>query len=283
MEEQGHKLKRVKMKIAISGASGFVANALKKEFPNFIVIERQDDVETIIEKLKEVYAVVNLAGAPIVARWDEAYKKILYDSRIETTKKLVSAINQSKVEHFISTSAVGIYPNNVTCNEETTQLGDDFLGKLAHDWESEAHKCEKRTTILRFGVVLGLGGALEKMVPPFKLGLGGIIGDGRMITSWIDIDDLMSMYHFVLEKKLEGIFNATSPHPVTNYIFTKTLGKVLHRPTLIPLPSFIVKMLFSEGAVVLLDSKEAYPKAFLDKGFVFEYGELEASLKKILA
>ncbi|MBV5277822.1 MAG: TIGR01777 family oxidoreductase [Campylobacteraceae bacterium] len=271
------------MKIAISGASGFVANALKKEFPNFIVIERQDDVETIIEKLKEVYAVVNLAGAPIVARWDEAYKKILYDSRIETTKKLVSAINQSKVEHFISTSAVGIYPNNVTCNEETTQLGDDFLGKLAHDWESEAHKCEKRTTILRFGVVLGLGGALEKMVPPFKLGLGGIIGDGRMITSWIDIDDLMSMYHFVLEKKLEGIFNATSPHPVTNYIFTKTLGKVLHRPTLIPLPSFIVKMLFSEGAVVLLDSKEAYPKAFLDKGFVFEYGELEASLKKILA
>lgn len=271
------------MKIAISGASGFVANALKKEFPNFVVIERKDDVETIAEKLKDVYAVINLAGAPIVARWDEAYKKILYSSRIDTTKKLVTAINQSKVEHFISTSAVGIYPNNLTCNEETTKLGDDFLGKLAHDWEFEAQKCERRTTILRFGVVLGVeGGALAKMLTPFKLGLGGIIGDGKMMMSWIDIEDLISIYHFVIEKKIEGIVNATSPHPMTNYTFTKTLGKMLKRPTLIPLPSFIVKLLFSEGAVVLLDSKEVYPKVLLDQGFVFEYGELEDSLRKNL-
>lgn len=272
------------MKIAMSGASGFVANALKKIYPDFVVIERNDDVDAIVQKLEGVEAVFNLAGAPIAARWDEAYKKVLYSSRIDTTRKLVSAINQSKVEHFISTSAVGIYPNNLTCTEECTTLGDDFLGHLARDWESEAQKCEKRTTILRFGVVLGKdGGALEKMLPPFKLGLGGIIGDGRMVMSWIDIDDLVGIYSFVLEHKLEGIFNASSPNPVSNYHFTKILGKVLHRPTLIPLPSFIVKMLFSEGAVVLLDSKEAYPKALLEKGFVFKYGDLEASLRKLLA
>lgn len=272
------------MKVAISGASGFVANALKKRFSNFVVIERKDDVEAIRQKLVGVDAVFNLAGAPIVARWDEAYKKVLYSSRIDTTKKLVEAINQSEVEHFISTSAVGIYPNNVPCDEKTLPLGDDFLGHLAHDWEGEALKCTKRTAILRFGVVLGRdGGALEKMLPAFKLGLGGIIGDGKMMTSWIDLDDLVAIYAFVLEQKCEGIFNATSPQPLSNYDFTKSLGKVLHRPTFFPIPSFIIKLLFGEGSTVLLDSKEVYPKALLEKGFVFEYGELEKSLIKILA
>lgn len=271
------------MKIAMSGASGFVANALRKVFTDVVVIERNDSVEAIVKKLEGVYAVFNLAGAPIATRWNEAYKKVLYASRIETTKKLVSAINQSSVEHLISTSAVGIYPNNIKCDESCT-LGGDFLGRLATDWEKEAKKCTKRTTILRFGIVLGQnGGALEKMLPPFKLGLGGVIGDGKMMTSWIDIDDLVAIYQFVLDKKLEGVFNASSPNPVSNYVFTKTLGKVLGRPTWFPLPAFIVKLIFSEGATVLLDSKEAHPKALLEKGFVFKYGDLETSLRKVLS
>ena len=272
------------MKVAMSGASGFVANALKQKFPDYVVIERGDDVETITQKLVGVHAVFNLAGAPIVAKWDEAYKKVLFSSRIETTKKLVEAINQSEVLHFISTSAVGIYPNDVSCDEETHKFSEDFLGQLALAWEYEAQKCNKRTTILRFGVVLGRdGGALEKMLPAFKMGLGGIIGNGRMVTSWIDIDDLVSIYAFVLDQKCEGIFNATSPEPLSNYKFTKILGKVLHRPTFIPVPSFIIKMLFGEGSTVLLDSKEAYPKALLSKGFVFQYPTLQRSLSKILA
>lgn len=270
------------MKIAMSGASGFVANALRKVFTDVVVIERNDSVEQIVKKLDGVDAVFNLAGAPIATRWNEEYKKILYASRIDTTKKLVSAINQSNVQHLISTSAVGIYPNNVTCNEDCP-LGGDFLGRLAADWESEAKKCTKRTAILRFGIVLGQnGGALEKMVPPFKLGLGGIIGDGKMITSWIDLDDLVRIYQFVLDNKLEGTFNACSPNPVSNAVFTKTLGKVLNRPTWFPLPAFVVKLIFSEGATVLLDSKEALPKALLEKGFEFKYKDLESSLRKIL-
>ena len=272
------------MKIAMSGASGFVANALKKQFPDYVVIERHDDIPTIVKKLEGVYAVFNLAGAPIVARWDEEYKKVLWKSRIDTTKKVVEAINQSSVEHLISTSAVGIYPNNLRCDEETTTYGDDFLGHLALAWESEAKKCVKRTTILRFGVVLGKdGGALEKMLPAFKMGLGGIIGNGQMVTRWIDSDDLVAIYAFVLEQKLEGTLNATSPHPLTNFHFTKILGKVLNRPTFIPVPAFIIKLLFGEGSTVLLDSKEVYPKTLLEKGFVFKYGDLETSLRKILA
>lgn len=272
------------MKIAMSGANGFVATALKKAFPDVVVLERNDSTQQIVEKLQGVYAVFNLAGAPIAARWDEEYKKVLRSSRIDTTRKIVEAINQSDVQHLISTSAVGIYPNNVSCDESCTKLGDDFLGQLARDWEAEALKCTKRTTILRFGVVLGKdGGALEKMLPAFQSYMGGIIGNGLMVMSWIDIDDLVKIYAFILEKKLEGIFNATAPKPVSNMYFTRALGKALHRPTFFPLPAFIVKMLFSEGAVVLLDSKEAYPKALLEKGFVFDYPNVEASLEKILA
>ena len=271
------------MKVAISGASGFVANALKKAFPDFVAIERGDDEAKIVQKLHGVDAVFNLAGAPIAARWDEAYKKVLYSSRIETTKKLVAAVNQSDVGRLISTSAVGIYRNNVACDETNARYGDDFLAHLALDWEAEAQKCTKPTAILRFGVVLGNGGALEKMLPAFRMGLGGIIGDGRAVMSWIDIDDLVSIYDFVLTHRLEGIYNATSPQPLSNFHFTKILGEVLHRPTLIPVPAFIIKMLFGEGSFVLLDSKEAYPKALLAQGFTFAYADAKSSLTKILA
>lgn len=276
--------KDVIMKIAMSGASGFVAQALKEAFPEWIEISRNDSVKEIVAKLEGVYAVFNLAGAPIAARWDDPYKEILHTSRIDSTQKMVEAINQSTVEHFISTSAVGIYPNDIPCDERCLILSEDFLGQLCTKWEAEALKCTKRTTILRFGVVIGKdGGALSKMLPAFKSYTGGIIGNGLMKMSWIDRDDLVRIYQFVLEQKLEGIFNATSPKPVSNFYFTRALGKALKRPTWFPLPAFIVKLLFSEGAVVLLDSKEVYPKALLDKGFVFNYPEIEASLKNALS
>ena len=272
------------MKVAISGASGFVSHALKKVFPEWIAIERDDSMEAIVAKLEGVDAVFNLAGAPIAARWDDAYKEILHTSRIDSTQKLVEAINQSDVKHFISTSAVGIYPNNIPCDERCLMMSQDFLGQLCAKWEAEALKCNKLTTILRFGVVIGEdGGALAKMLPAFKSYTGGIIGNGLMQMSWIDREDLVRIYQFVLEQKLEGIFNATSPKPVSNFYFTRALGKILKRPTWFPLPEFIVKILFSEGAVVLLDSKEVYPKALLDKGFVFNYPEVESSLARILS
>ncbi|HHO42158.1 MAG TPA: TIGR01777 family protein [Epsilonproteobacteria bacterium] len=273
------------MKIALTGASGFVGSAIQKKFASneFIHIHRDDSVERIVEKLEGVDVVINLAGAPIIKRWDKRYKQILRKSRIETTKTLVNAINQSDVKYFISTSAVGIYPNGTPCDESCQNLGKDFLGKMAADWEAEALNCNKPTTILRFGVVLDKhGGALKQMLPPFKLGLGGIIGDGKMITSWIALDDLLGIYEFLFEKRVEGIFNASSPHPVTNYEFTKTLGGVLCRPTIFPLPVFALKILFGEGSSVLTDSKEVYPKALLEAGFEFKYPDIKSALNTIL-
>jgi len=268
------------MKIALTGASGFVGTTLQSHFKECIIIDRKDDTSMIVEKLQGVDIVINLAGAPIIKRWSDPYKKLLMESRIESTERLVAAINQSNVVHFISTSAIGIYPDNQKCDESCTQIADDFLGELSYKWEEEARLCEKPTTILRFGVILGKeGGALAQMLTPFKLGVGGIIGNGKMMTSWIAIEDLVHIYQFIIDKKLTGVFNAVSPHPVTNYVFTKTLGKVLHRPTILPIPEFVLRIMYGEASSVLTGSKEVYPTALQEKGFVFEYIELEKALK----
>ena len=134
------------------------------------------------------------------------------------------------------------------------------------------------------GVILGKeGGALAQMLTPFRLGLGGIIGSGKMMTSWIDIEDLVRIYHFIIDKKVSGIFNAVSPKPVTNYTLTKALGKVLHRPTILPIPEFALRIMYGEASSVLTGSKEVYPKALQDKGFVFEYIDIEVALEHELS
>lgn len=272
------------MKVALTGASGFVGTALQKQFSDCVIIDREDGEETILNKLQDVDVVINLAGAPIIKRWSDPYKKILLSSRIESTERLVNAVNKSNVSHFISTSAVGIYPDNKKCDESCTDIADDFLGELAKKWEEEALACSKLTAILRFGVILGKdGGALAQMLTPFSWGVGGVIGDGKMMTSWIDIEDLMRMYHFIIEKKITGIYNAVSPHPVTNYTFTKALGKALHRPTVLTLPKFILNIMYGEAASILTGSKEIYPKAIQEKGFVFKHEDLETSLRHLLA
>jgi uncharacterized protein (TIGR01777 family) len=271
------------MKIALTGASGFVGAALQKTFDNCVVIGRNDDENTVLQKLSDVDVVINLAGAPIIRRWSDPYKKVLTESRIKTTRNLVKAINRSGVKHFISTSAIGIYPDGMPCDELTTEIADDFLGTLAREWEVEALACHKPTTILRFGVILGKeGGALAQMLTPFRLGVGGIIGNGKMMTSWIDIDDLMGIYRFVIEQRLSGIFNAVSPNPLSNHAFTKALGAVLHRPTVLPIPEFALRIMYGEAASVLTGSKEVYPRALQEAGFLFTYPDLESSLRHLL-
>jgi len=270
------------MKVAITGASGFVGKHLKTLYDNTVDIHRNDSVEQIKEKLAGVDVVINLAGAPIIKRWSEEYKKVLISSRIDTTATLVEAINQSDVKHFISTSAVGAYPDN-KANDESSAVGDDFLAELTKKWELTASGCNKPTTILRFGIILGAdGGALSQMLPPFKFGVGGVIGDGTMMMSWIDIDDLMGIYEFIIDNKITGVYNATAPYPVSNKEFTKTLGEVLHRPTLFPLPVFVLKLLYGEGASVLTGSKEVYPKALQEVGYMFRYPRIQESLEHLL-
>lgn len=282
-------------KIAISGASGFVGKALQKYFQNkdfeIIPISRNElsNSKALSLKLKDCDIVINLNGANIINRWTESYKKLLYNSRIDSTQALVNAME--KLEHkpkvFISTSAVGIYKNDKVYDESSKEFANDFLGNLAIDWEKEALKANilgVRTVIFRFGIILGNdGGALAKMLLPFKLGLGGTIGDGSQAFSFIHIDDLLSAYNFIIEnEKLAGVFNLTAPKPTTNYGLTKALGKSLNRPTILPVPQFVLNLIFSEGAKVLTDGQNAIPKRLLDNGFAFQYENIEDTIEKLI-
>jgi len=281
-------------KILITGASGFVGQSLTQNFSSngytVIAIKRDDlnNIPKLTTLLNESFAVINLAGANIINRWSESYKKLLYSSRIDTTKALVQAISKCEVKPklFISTSAVGIYKNDKKYDEHATHLADDFLGKLCTDWENEAKKAQEfgvRVSIFRFGIVMGYGGALLKMLTPFKLGLGGIIGDGTQAFSFIHIEDLINAYNFIIDNEnLDGIFNLTAPLPTTNYGLTKALGKSLHRPTILPIPQFVLNLILSEGAKVLTDGQSVIPKHLLDSGFVFKYTNIEETIESLV-
>lgn len=278
--------------ISITGASGFVGTSINKYFSNLgykvLTISRKDlnQKENLEKIINSSDIVINLAGANIIQRWTEEYKKILYSSRIETTKKLINAIKnvEQKPEILISTSAVGIYDNKSTYDEHG-KLEDDFLANLCKDWEEEALKAKDlgvKVSIFRFGIVLGKnGGALKKMLPAFKLGLGGIIGSGKQAFSFIHIDDLLNAYKFVIEHKYSEVFNLTAPTPTTNYTLTKTLGKVLNRPTILPVPEFILELIFSQGAKVLTDGQSVIPKKLLDLGFNFKFRNIEETINNI--
>lgn len=275
--------------IAISGASGFLGTSLLFYFKNLgyktIIIKRSflKDKKKLNSLIGQSNIVINLAGTSIINRWSEEYKKLLYSSRIDTTKILVRAINDldKKPELFISTSAVGIY-NNKDKHDENGFFANDFLSLLCQDWEKEANKANTNVAICRLGIVLGKnGGAFKKMITPFKLGLGGDLGNGKQAFSYIHIEDLLNAYNFIINKNLSGIFNLTSPNPTTNHIFTKSLGKELKRPTLFSIPNFILKLIFSEGAKVLTDSQNVVPQRLLNEGFEFKYDNISKTVKSL--
>ncbi|RXJ99081.1 TIGR01777 family protein [Arcobacter sp. CECT 8986] len=276
--------------IAITGASGFVGTSLKNFFGNLgynmVSIKREflnnkQELENIVSSSDFI---INLAGANIINRWSDEYKQLLYSSRIDTTKKIVEAINnvENKPKLLISTSAVGIY-NNKHRYDEKGDFSNDFLSNLCQTWEEEAKKADTKVSIFRFGIVLGKdGGALAKMMLPFKLGLGGIIGSGKQPFSYIHIDDLLNAYKFVIENCVEDTFNLTAPEPTTNYGLTKALGKALSRPTIFPVPEFVLKLIFSEGAKVLTDGQEVVPKKLLDLGFKFKYNNIQETVNSLV-
>ena len=278
------------MIVAISGASGFVGQYLQSYFTNkkyeVVILERGllTNTTKLNEIISNVDVIINLSGANIIQKWTKKHKDILYTSRIETTKALVNAINNTNKEQlFISTSAIGIYANNILCDEEKYTYGDTFLSKLCEAWELEANKVTKRIAIFRLSVILGHGGALHKILLPFKLGLGGVIGDGKQAFSYIHIDDLARAYDYMIHhKQLNGIFNLSTPFAITNKEFTKELSSKLHRPAFIPLPVFILKLIFGEGSQVLTDGQKVYPKRLLEHGFKFNYPKINSVLDDLL-
>ncbi|MFY9075438.1 TIGR01777 family oxidoreductase [Malaciobacter mytili] len=276
--------------IAITGASGFVGSSLTTFFQKYgyKVVAISRDVLNNKEKLQELMAnsniVINLAGANIISRWTAEYKQLLYSSRIDTTSKIVEAINNSetKPELLISTSAVGIYDNKDTYDEKGN-FSNDFLSTLCQRWEEEAKKANTKVSIFRFGIVLGKkGGAFAKMLTPFKLGLGGVIGSGNQAFSFIHIDDLLNAYKFVIDNNLADTFNLTAPKPTTNLGLTRALGKAVKRPTFFPVPEFVLKLIFSEGAKVLTDGQDVVPKKLLSLGFKFKYNDIQETVNSLV-
>jgi len=233
--------------------------------------------------------IINLAGASIFSRWTEKQKNILRSSRMLTTRNLVNALPEN-ARHitFFSTSAVGYY--GFHADEELTEAspaGTDFLARLAEDWEREARKAQQkdaRVIITRFGIVLGKsGGALGQMIPLFKFFLGGPLGSGRQWFSWIHMHDLADAFIFLLTKKdISGSVNVCSPQPVRNRELGDAIGRVLHRPSFMPAPGFMIKLILGEFGSVLLEGQRVIPRRLLDAGFKFRYPDIDEALKSIV-
>ena len=236
------------------------------------------------DELAKADAVVNLTGRSIFKRWSRAYKQEIYDSRILTTQNLVAGLGAERRPIFLSTSAIGFYGDTGDAEiTESSGPGDDFLARLSMDWEAAALKAEARgarVALMRFGVVLGpQGGALEKMVPIFRLGGGGPLGSGRQWFSWIHLEDLLAAVCFLLDRQsAEGAYNFTAPEAVRNRELAATLGKVLHRPAIIPVPAFMLKIAMGEFSQTLLASQRVVPENLIHEGFSFRFPTLAAAL-----
>jgi hypothetical protein len=280
------------MKVTMTGASGYVGTRLTKEFRQRLwrtVPVVRDDLgsdATLARLVDGADALVNLAGAPILARWTSAYKQTLRQSRIDTTRALVRAISQATVRPrvLVSASAVGIYrPGGLTHTEDSHELDEGFLGQLARDWEAEAMRATEmgvRVVILRCGIVLSChGGALARMLPPFRLGLGGRIGSGGQYFSWVHLDDLAAMVvRAITFERMSGAYNATAPNPVTNAELTRALGAALGRPTFMRVPPFVLRLQYGEGARVLVEGQKVLPERLTAEGFRFGYERIEQAL-----
>jgi uncharacterized protein (TIGR01777 family) len=303
---------RLPAKVLITGGSGLVGRAFKKRLAGcgitpvelshrtrpgaFTWNAERGDVPPP-EAFEGVRAVVHLAGAPIARRWSEAAKRAIHDSRVNGTRAIAEAIaalpSEKRPEVFVSMSGIAVYG----IHRKETRLDEragmapapgEFLPNLAREWEAvtgPAVRAGVRTVLLRTGMVLARdGGALAKMLPVFKLGLGGPAGDGAQRLAWISVDDLVSLIFFALRTPgLSGPVNAVSPHTVTNADFARALGFAIHRPTSITAPVFALRALFGKMAEeTILSDLAPFPAKAMEAGFQFRHPTLQGALEEIL-
>jgi len=303
--------------IAINGATGLIGKHLtlkliNKGFRVIVLTRNTENAGTLFNKyqnityfqftgkkisdefiscINESYGIINLAGASVGdKRWTDSYKKLLYDSRIDSTKLLVEVMSgmTDKPSVFINASASGYYGLETDGeSDEFSEPGNDFLSRLVIDWEAAAMKAEDlniRTSIIRTGVVLSeKGGALERMIKPFKFFAGGHLGNGKQWMPWIHIDDLTELFIYILENdNMSGAYNGIAPEPITNKQLAKAIGKILGKPSMFPVPAFIVKIVVGEFAKYLLEGRKILPKRTLESGFKFNYNDIETALNNVL-
>lgn len=299
------------MKVFITGGTGFLGAALTEgllaEGHSVTILSRSSQNRFLKmglaycegnptksgpwqEEVSSHDVVINLAGASIFRTWNDKSKEAIRSSRILTTRNLVDAIGQSpKNITLLSGSAVGYYGfRDEEELDENSSPGHDFLAEVVQAWEAEAKNAEQfgvRVVLCRIGVILGRdGGALSKMISVFKWGLGSPLGSGRQWFSWISLHDLVMIFLFLLETKtFSGPVNCTSPHPVTNREMTQALGKILHRPAILPpVPAFLLKGVLGEFSDVFVKGQKVLPRKLLQDGFVFEYPEIEAAFAHLI-
>jgi uncharacterized protein (TIGR01777 family) len=306
------------MRVAITGATGFVGsrlverlteeghsvlvfsrNAVRAQqtfpstrFPNLEVVEYSPlESGDWQQRIAGCDGVVNLAGAPIAEnRWTPERKKEILESRKIGTQKIVEAIGRAepKPSVLVNSSAIGYYGTSETKTfDETNPPGDDFLAQVCQVWEAEAEKVKEvdtRLVILRTGIVLGMGGALAKMLLPFRLYAGGPLGSGRQWFSWIHREDLVNLIIKALtQPEMEGVFNATAPHPVRMSELCQTLGEVMNRPSWLPVPDFALEMLLGDAAQVILKGQQVLPKRTQASGFEYQYSTVRQAVEDVLS
>lgn len=305
------------MRVAVTGATGFVGSRLverlQQEGHQIVVFTRNatrakqvfpstifPTVEIVSysplqsgdwqQKISGCDGVINLAGAPIAeGRWTPERKQEILDSRKIGTQKIVEAISQAnpKPSVLINSSAIGYYGTSETQTfDEANSAGHDFLAQVCQAWEAEAEKVRASSTrlvILRTGIVLGKGGAIAKMLLPFRFFAGGPLGSGQQWFSWIHRDDLVNLYLKALtQPDMDGIFNATSPNPVRMAELCHTLGQVMHRPSWLPVPDFALELLLGDSAKVVLEGQQVLPKRTQAAGFEYRYPRIKQALEDIV-
>jgi uncharacterized protein (TIGR01777 family) len=302
------------MRILITGATGLVGGSIVNECHarnigvNYLTTSRKsvDDKDNYkgfywTPEAREidtacfegVTAIINLAGASIGKRWTKIRKRRILDSRLNCLRTLAEGLRQiapHSVKSLVSASAIGIYPDSLTdyYQEDESLIDDSFLGETVSAWENEADtlaKCNLTVSKIRTGLVLSRrGGALPKLARPIKNYVGATLGNGEQWQSWIHINDLARIYMFALEHKLEGVFNAVAPNPVTNHKLTREIANALHKPLLLPnAPEFILKLLLGEMAYMLLASQRVSCKKIENKGFSFEFTNICNALQELYA
>lgn len=294
------------MKVAVAGGTGFVGKAVVdrlRSLGHSVVVLTRDipgaktklsgegvefaTYEGLEQTLSGCDGVVNLAGEPIAeSRWTPEVKQKILDSRIQTTEAIVSAIAQAnpKPQVLVNASALGFYGTSETASfDETSAAGSDFLATVCQAWEAAAQPVQARLVTLRIGIVLGDGGALGKMLTPFRMFAGGPIGTGKQWFSWIHLEDLASLIVAGLtDSQMQGTYNATAPNPVRMNDVCQALGKALNRPSWLPVPPFALDLLLGDGAKVVLEGQQVLPKRLVEQGFQYQYERIGNAIEAIV-
>jgi uncharacterized protein (TIGR01777 family) len=279
------------MRVVLLGGSGLVGRHLAialRAREHDVVVASLRDASGAADVAAACDAIVNLAGESIAQRWNATIKRRVEESRVDAPRRFLEELSRRSRRStiYISASAIGYYGTSETETfVEESPAGNDFLARVCAAWEREASHAAglgMRVAIVRTGIVLAKGGgALEKLLPPFRAGIGGRIGSGRQWLSWVHVDDLVGIYLTALGGA-EGALNACAPNPVTNATFTHDLGAALRRPTVFPVPTVALRMLLGEGAGMLLAGQRVLPRRTQEIGYRFEFAELKGALANLL-